>query len=951
MSQPVENLLHSPKGMMKLRLTSRIVLIFVLFVALLLATVGVLSYRGGSESLKDAAVSELLSVAVEKEAALDQWIEDRVSELEQLPIDTDLVKRAETLVAAVPGSDKARSAHSRFIKDLEQHIGGADDGYIELFVMEPQGGRVVISTSPAEEGKSKIGHPYFDNGKAGSYLQAPYISADLGTLAMTASVPLRSPDGRVVAVLAGRLDLAAMNAIAQRRTGLRLTDDSFLVNSERFLVSPPRFLPKTAVAERQIDTIAVRRCIERNNGVILELDYRAVPVIAVFRWIAKRQLGLIVKIDQAEALAPARAFGRSVLLISGLAVLATAALALLLARTITKPLRALHVSVGRFAEGEIQEPLPESSGDELGLLAREINRMQVRIHERTAELAQTNQALHAENTERKRAEESSRHSEEKFRELADNITDVFYVQSLDMQEIQFISKAYETVWGFPMQSLYDNPHQWTDSILPEDRERVLATFAGLREKEPSISVEYRIMCPDGTVRWIHDRAFQVRKTAGSPIRTVGFATDITKLKQAAESLEKSEANKSAIVESALDCIITMDAKGDITEFNPSAEATFGHQRSAVIGKKFADVIVPPSWRAIHLQRMDVQLPAGEAEDRSIGKRIERSALRADGTEFPVEFAMSAATIRGEQCVTVFIRDITERKNTELRVEALHKELLDSSRRAGMAEIATGVLHNVGNVLNSINVSTSIVVERLQKSRASRLSEVVKLLAEHAADLPQFLTVDERGRNLPQFLAQLAAHLSRETHEIAEEMLAVAENVEHIKEIVSTQQSYAGSFGVLEPLDLRDSIEDALRIHGGALARHHVEVVRKFEPIATVVVDKNKVLQILVNLISNAKYAMTDSPVKTLTIKTYPSSDGGIQVSIHDTGCGIVAENITRIFAHGFTTKKDGHGFGLHSSALAARQMNAMLIAHSDGVGQGAVFTLVFPPAIPTQIAA
>jgi C4-dicarboxylate-specific signal transduction histidine kinase len=269
----------------------------------------------------------------------------------------------------------------------------------------------------------------------------------------------------------------------------------------------------------------------------------------------------------------------------------------------------------------------------------------------------------------------------------------------------------------------------------------------------------------------------------------------------------------------------------------------------------------------------------------------------------------------------------------------------------MAEVATGVLHNVGNVLNSINVSTSIVVERLQKSRVSRLSEVAKLLTDHAADLPDFLTRDERGRNLPEFLAQLAAHLDRETREIAQEMRTVSENVEHIKGIVHTQQSYAGSFGVLEPIDLRDSVEDALRIQNAALNRHEVNIVRELKAIPTVVVDKHKVLQILVNLISNAKYAMTDSPVKTLTIKTYPSADGGIQLSIHDTGCGIIAENITRIFAHGFTTKRDGHGFGLHSSALAAKEMNAMLIASSEGAGQGAVFTLVFPPAVPGQIAA
>jgi signal transduction histidine kinase len=271
--------------------------------------------------------------------------------------------------------------------------------------------------------------------------------------------------------------------------------------------------------------------------------------------------------------------------------------------------------------------------------------------------------------------------------------------------------------------------------------------------------------------------------------------------------------------------------------------------------------------------------------------------------------------------TAIITDITERKRAEIRVEGLHKELLVASRRAGMTEVATGVLHNLGNVLNSVNVSTSLVVERLRKSSVPRLTEVVELMSDHAMDLTEFLSLDERGRRLPQYLAQLALQLNSETQEITAEMQAVAAKVDHIKEIVNVQQSYAGTFGVLEPLDLRESIDDALRIHGGALNRHNIEIVRNLEPIAAVVADKHKILQILVNLIAHAKHAMIDSPVKTLTIKTYTSSDGASQLSIADTGCGIVAEKLTRIFAHGFTTKRDGHGFGVHSSALASREMS------------------------------
>jgi PAS domain-containing protein len=278
--------------------------------------------------------------------------------------------------------------------------------------MEPESAKVVASTSPAQEGKFKLGHPYFDNGKKGLYFQAPYHSADMAGPAMTAAIPLCATDGRVVAVLAARLDLNAMNTLVQRRTGLRQTDDSFLFNAEQFPVTQPRFINEPVVLRRKLDTEAIRRGAARHSGVTLASDYRGVPSIEVYRWSARHQLGLIVKIDQAEALAPARAFGWMVARISGLALLVAVGLAFLLARTITRPLRALHDGVRRFAEGNITEPLLESSGDEVGLLAGQFNAMAARVVERTADLAKTNETLLAQNTERKRAEESVRASQQ-----------------------------------------------------------------------------------------------------------------------------------------------------------------------------------------------------------------------------------------------------------------------------------------------------------------------------------------------------------------------------------------------------------------------------------------------------------------------------------------------------------------------------------------------------------
>jgi PAS domain S-box-containing protein len=414
--------------------------------------------------------------------------------------------------------------------------------------------------------------------------------------------------------------------------------------------------------------------------------------------------------------------------------------------------------------------------------------------------------------ERKLAEEALRDSDEKFRQLAENITDVIWMTSPDMQKFDYISPAYERVWGRSVASLHADPHQWAEAILPEERERVFAAFTGLTADNSSVSVEYRISRPDGTIRWLHDRGFVVRNTLGKVIRHTGIATDITDLKRAEAELKKT-----------------------------------------------------------------------------------------------------------------------------------HRELLETSRRAGMAEVATSVLHNVGNVLNSVNVSTTLVAEQVKKSKVANLTKAVALMNEHLADLGAFMAADPKGKQLPGYLTQLASHLAAEQTTVLKEMEQLQKNIEHIKDIVAMQQSYAKVSGVTETLRISDLIEDALRMNVAALTRHEVEVVREFAEVAPVTIDKHKVLQVLVNLIRNAKYACDDSgrPDKRVTVRV-ANGEGRLKIAIIDNGVGIPAENLIRIFNHGFTTRKDGHGFGLHSGALAAKEMGGSLVVHSEGPGRGASFTLELP---------
>ncbi|AAY92596.1 GHKL domain-containing protein [Pseudomonas protegens] len=284
----------------------------------------------------------------------------------------------------------------------------------------------------------------------------------------------------------------------------------------------------------------------------------------------------------------------------------------------------------------------------------------------------------------------------------------------------------------------------------------------------------------------------------------------------------------------------------------------------------------------------------------------------------------------------------EERTRELK-EA-QSELLDSARQAGMAEIATNVLHNVGNVLNSVNICSEMLSRTLRSSKAQGLGKAMQLINQHQDDLGRFFTEDDKGKLLPGYLNQLVEAIATEQQGMGEELAQLARSVDHIKEIVATQQSYAGASRLIEPLRVAELIEDALRMNSGALARHQVTVVKDYGPLPPVMGDKHRMLLILINLISNAKYAMSnlDDHSRTLTLSARVLDGQTLSISVKDEGEGIPAENLTRIFSHGFTTRKDGHGFGLHSCALAAMEMGGQLNVHSDGPGLGATFTLDIP---------
>jgi two-component system, sensor histidine kinase ChiS len=262
-----------------------------------------------------------------------------------------------------------------------------------------------------------------------------------------------------------------------------------------------------------------------------------------------------------------------------------------------------------------------------------------------------------------------------------------------------------------------------------------------------------------------------------------------------------------------------------------------------------------------------------------------------------------------------------------------RQLLETSRQAGMAEVATNILHNVGNVLNSVNVSSRLILDKVERSKVTGITKAVTLLEAHKSDLPGFFENRLTGQRLLDYLSKLDAYLAQEQVEIQNEVRTLLSNILHIKKIVAMQQSYARVSESLETLNVEDLVEDAVQLNCGALETCRIKVVREYSEKQPILVDKHKVLQILVNLVRNAMQAFADSEGKDKQITLRITNENRI---------GIPKENMDRIFGHGFTTRKDGHGFGLHSGALTAKELGGTLTVFSEGSGRGSTFTLELP---------
>lgn len=394
-----------------------------------------------------------------------------------------------------------------------------------------------------------------------------------------------------------------------------------------------------------------------------------------------------------------------------------------------------------------------------------------------------------------------------------------------------------------------------------------------------------------------------------------------------------------LIERSNDYIFAVEPKwGRILDVNTRACDSLGYTRNELLNMMTIMDIEESSSDDVPWEQQIEKL-------RSKGDIVKEGQYRCkDGSTFFVETSLKLVAQEKQEYIIAIARDITERKRAEAKLKAAQDKLLETAREVGMAEVATGVLHNVGNVLNSVSVTAGSIKTRISKSKIKYLDDVVKLVEQHKDNLGHFMTEAEQGKKVPLFLAQLSRELVDEQARSLEGLEALTKHIQHMAEIIQLQQSHSKTKGLVSPATIKELVDDAIQINAEIISRNYVKVERELVSIPNLLLDRHKILQILTNLISNAVHALSESERdnKILKIRAEQLKQDRLRIQVIDNGIGIPSENLTRIFEHGFTTRKQGHGFGLHSTALSTNELNGSIKAQSDGPDRGAVFTVELP---------
>lgn len=434
---------------------------------------------------------------------------------------------------------------------------------------------------------------------------------------------------------------------------------------------------------------------------------------------------------------------------------------------------------------------------------------------------------------------------------------------------------------------------------------------------------------------------------------------IRRLSEQATDIENEGLKFKALIEGSMDAVLVLEKHRvidcNVNALNMLSVGSLGELNQVGLDyfSKFSDVKSSNNSKEI--------FSAVNHELVDVRRKYEWNFVDSEGREIPTDVELTGVELDGEKFVQMVVRDVSERKriqrelleandNLELKVQKrteelneLNTKIASIARSAGMAEVASGVLHNVGNVLNSVNVSTSILKDQINKCKSGNLEKLANMLSDNTHDMCNFLEKDDKGKLIIPYIQQLSEQLKADQEKQTDELNSLVDNVEHIKNIITMQQSYAGNMGVIDTLKASLVFEDAVKIDIASINKKNIKLTKEYKDDPEISVDKHKLIQVLVNLISNAKHAVqhNEEENKKINIKI-ERQDDLIMFSVEDNGVGIAEKDLGRIFEFGFKKRIGGHGYGLHHSALMAKELGGTIFVESEGPGKGARFTLSMP---------
>ena len=501
-------------------------------------------------------------------------------------------------------------------------------------------------------------------------------------------------------------------------------------------------------------------------------------------------------------------------------------------------------------------------------------------------------------------------SDLRFRQLAETIEHCFWFMNVNPERILYVNPAFEVIWGRTAEELYEDARLWIKSIHPEDRPRIVESFSALAQGiVMNWQEEYRVLRPDGTIRWVIDSGLAIHDKEGRVTRLSGIATDVTQTKHEELRIRQQEQKFRAFVENIADGVVIIDREAKIVVVNARTESLFGYTRQELIGLE-VHMLLPLELRDRH-KTLCADYIRNTPEVRPMGNGLELQALHKDGTLFPVEIGLLPLDTEEGRLVAATIRDLTEKKLLEEERNKLEAQMLHAQKLESLGVLAGGIAHDFNNLLTAILGNAGLA--RMQLAEDLPVQEVIgqiETISSLASDLvKQLLAFAGKGRMTTRLI-----HLSQ----LVEDMRPL------LKSICSKRAEFHWH------LD-----HDSAMIEG----------------------DPGQIRQIVLNLVVNGSDALGEAPghiwVRTgiITVDTHElksmlysgelSEGSYVHLEIQDSGCGMTKDVLQRIFDPFFTTKSTGRGIGLAAVVGIIRKHKGAITVHST-VGEGTTFRVLFP---------